>query len=148
VRLNGPGDLSNVDPRLGPLAFNDGTGLGRTRTHTLLAGSKAVDGGDNTGCPATDQRGFLRPQDGNGDGNAVCDIGAFEADAVAPAPSPTPAPTPVASTPPATPGILPGSGGGAGPSNGMSAGALALIAVPAVLILGGAVWRARRRDQA
>jgi hypothetical protein len=33
-----------------------------------------------------DQRGtpFVRPTDGNGDGNAVCDIGAFESAAVAP----------------------------------------------------------------
>jgi Ca2+-binding RTX toxin-like protein len=35
----------------------------------------------------TDQRGNARPADGNGDGSAVCDIGAVEAPAVAPPPS-------------------------------------------------------------
>jgi hypothetical protein len=38
----------------------------------LGAGSPAIDGGDNAGCPATDQRGVLRPA------GAACDIGAFE----------------------------------------------------------------------
>jgi hypothetical protein len=142
--LNGPGDMSNVDPRLGPLAFNDGTGPESTRTHALLAGSPAIDAGDNAACPPSDQRGFLRPQDGNGDGNAVCDIGAFEAGSGAVV-IPDPAPTPAALTPPATPAILPGSGGKAGRSGGVSAGALALIAAPAALAMGAGVWRVRRR---
>jgi hypothetical protein len=38
----------------------------------LLPGSPAIDRGDNSGCPATDQRGVARPQ------NLVCDIGAYE----------------------------------------------------------------------
>jgi hypothetical protein len=143
--LNGPGDMSNVDPRLGPLAFNDTTGPGATRTHALLAGSPAIDGGDNAGCPPGDQRGFARPQDGNGDGNAVCDIGAFEAGSGAVV-IPDPAPTPVASTPPATPAILPGSGGKAGGSGSVSAVVLAAIAVPVILVFSSAVWRARRRN--
>jgi hypothetical protein len=29
-------------------------------------------------CPRTDQRGFLRPVDGDGDGRPRCDAGAFE----------------------------------------------------------------------
>jgi len=44
----------------------------------LLPGSKAIDAGDNVGCPATDQRGVAWPLDRNGDGIAVCDIGAYE----------------------------------------------------------------------
>jgi hypothetical protein len=72
--LNGPGDLRNVDPRLGPLADNGSA----TRTHALLPGSPALDAGTNDGCPATDQRGLPRPRDANRDGIAVCDIGAFE----------------------------------------------------------------------
>ena len=54
---------------------NNGGGI---QTILLLAGSPAIDAGDNTGCPATDERGFARPADGNGDGIAVCDIGAVE----------------------------------------------------------------------
>jgi hypothetical protein len=53
---------------------------GPTKTMALLAGSKAIDAGDNAGVPATDQRGagFARRRDGDGDGSAIADIGAFE----------------------------------------------------------------------
>ena len=67
-------DLPGTDPRLGPLQDNGGS----TLTHALLFGTPAIDAGDNSGCPATDQRGFVRPMDGDGDGTATCDIGAFE----------------------------------------------------------------------
>jgi predicted outer membrane repeat protein len=63
-----------IDPRLGPLANNGGP----TRTHALLAGSPAIDHGDNTNAPATDQRGVARVRDGDGNGSQVVDIGAFE----------------------------------------------------------------------
>jgi hypothetical protein len=65
-----------IDPKLGPLANNGG----KTKTHALLAGSRAIDAGDNAGVPATDQRGagFPRKKDGNFNGVAVVDIGAFE----------------------------------------------------------------------
>jgi len=72
--FTGTGDLENTDPLLGPLQDNGGF----TLTHALLAGSPAIDAGDNTGCPADDQRGIFRPQDGDGDSVAVCDIGAYE----------------------------------------------------------------------
>ncbi|MBD8525395.1 choice-of-anchor Q domain-containing protein [Pseudomarimonas arenosa] len=64
---------------IGALADNGGP----TLTHALGGGSIAIDAG-GVGCSATDQRGVLRPFDGNGDGNALCDIGAFESDRVAP----------------------------------------------------------------
>lgn len=55
-----------------------------TQLYGLLASSLAIDSGSNADCPSTDQRGinFGRPADGNGDLAAVCDIGAFEADAL------------------------------------------------------------------
>ncbi len=47
------GDITNTNPFLGPLANNGGT----TLTRALLPGSPAINAGDNSGCPATDQRG-------------------------------------------------------------------------------------------
>lgn len=68
------GDQANTDPMLEPLADNGGS----TPTHALLSGSPAIDAGDDAACPATDQRGVSRPADGDLDGTAICDIGAFE----------------------------------------------------------------------
>jgi len=68
-------DIINTDPLLGILYENGGD----TKTHALLLNSPAIDAGENySGTPTTDQRGFLRPQDGDGDGNDDKDIGAFE----------------------------------------------------------------------
>jgi predicted outer membrane repeat protein len=57
-----------VDPRLGPLANNGGL----TPTMALPSGSAAIDAGDASTCPSTDQRGTVRPQ------GSLCDIGAYE----------------------------------------------------------------------
>jgi hypothetical protein len=53
---------------------------GPTRTHALVSGSPAVDAVTDGTCPPpnTDQRGVTRPQDGDNDGAAICDTGAFE----------------------------------------------------------------------
>jgi PKD repeat protein len=51
---------------------------GLTLTHTPLEDSPAIDAGDDNSCPAKDQRGALRPFDGDGSGQATCDIGAVE----------------------------------------------------------------------
>jgi CSLREA domain-containing protein len=74
--LHAAGDQVNANPNLGPLQINDSF----TPTHALLSGSPAIDAGDSrpSVCPATDQRGYFRPQDGNEDGVSACDIGAFE----------------------------------------------------------------------
>jgi hypothetical protein len=70
------GDLRNADPRLGLLTNNGGP----TDTHALLSSSPAIDAGTNANCPDEDQRLVARPQDGDGDATAVCDIGAYEAE--------------------------------------------------------------------
>jgi hypothetical protein len=73
--IRGAGDLINADAKLGPLQNNGG----RTRTQALGFGSRAIDTGSNLYCGSVDQRGVARPIDGNRDGSAVCDIGAYEA---------------------------------------------------------------------
>ena len=78
--FTGTGDQINIDPKLGPLQNNGGS----TFTHALLTGSPAIDHANNTGCPKTDQRGNSRPADGDANGTAICDIGAFELNGIAP----------------------------------------------------------------
>ena len=71
--LTHPTDQSNVaDLGLGPLELSE-----NGYTHSLLPGSPAIDAAAE--CPERDQRGAPRPQDGDGDGVASCDAGAFEA---------------------------------------------------------------------
>jgi CSLREA domain-containing protein len=55
-----------IDPRLSPLRNNGGL----TQTHALLLDSSAIDAGNSTTAPMTDQRGVRR---------TIADIGAYEA---------------------------------------------------------------------
>jgi Right handed beta helix region len=83
------GNITGVDPILGPLASNGGP----TQTHALLAGSPAINTGANLAGLATDQRGpgFARVV------GLATDIGAFE-DQTQPPPPPPPSPLPPIST--------------------------------------------------
>ena len=72
--LTDPDDLPGEDPLLGPLPDNGGP----TETHALLPGSPAIDAGDDSAAPDTDQRGAPRPY------GPASDIGAFELGAAPP----------------------------------------------------------------
>lgn len=74
----GPGDLNNIDPRLGTFGYSGGP----TQTIPLLSGSPAIDAGNPSGCTddrgnllTTDQRGMPRPDPGDTGG---CDMGSYE----------------------------------------------------------------------
>lgn len=78
------GDMTNLDPFLGPLQDNGGP----TPTHALLPQSPAIDAGNTDGCKdqdgnllTTDQRGIARPQ------GIGCDIGAYEYTFTTPGPA-------------------------------------------------------------
>lgn len=66
------GSLNGIAPKLGPLANNGGP----TLTMALLPGSPAINAGDNSSAPPTDQRGVPRPV------GVAADIGAYEFTAV------------------------------------------------------------------
>ena len=64
------GDISSENPLLGPLRNNGGAM--ELPTMALAPSSPAVDAGNNSACPTTDERGAPRPH------GPLCDIGAFE----------------------------------------------------------------------
>jgi len=74
------GDQPNTNPDLDVDGLQDNGGP--TKTYALQYGSPAIDSADNVDCPPVDQRGFTRPVDGDQDHVAICDIGAYEANAL------------------------------------------------------------------
>lgn len=68
------GNQLGVNPQLASLANNGGP----TQTHALLSNSPAIDTGTSSGAPSVDQRNESRPKDGDSNGTAQYDIGAFE----------------------------------------------------------------------
>ena len=84
----GNNDINATSDSIG-IALNDilepilTNNSGSTPTHALVPGSPAVDAGSNPLDLTTDQRGFNREFDGDQDGTATADIGAFELQPVA-----------------------------------------------------------------
>lgn len=74
--LDEPSDQAPVGD-LGLLPLGDYGGP--TPTHALDPASPAIDSALLDSCPTRDQRGLSRPEDGDLDGVAECDAGAFEA---------------------------------------------------------------------
>jgi CSLREA domain-containing protein len=70
-QFNTSGDITNTDPLLMIVNLPSGVGLSPR--------SPAIDAGDNMLCGDMDQNGTERPIDGTGDGQAICDIGSYEA---------------------------------------------------------------------
>ena len=68
-----PDDVSSTPLGLSPLATTGGS-----PGHTPLPGSPLIDRITTDSCNPLDQRGNPRPEDGDGDGWADCDIGAVE----------------------------------------------------------------------
>jgi CSLREA domain-containing protein len=91
--LEGPGNTCGFNQSSDKVKVSDiglqslGENGGLTPTHALVYGSPAIDMASQVIAPEYDQRSASRPIDGNMDGVAIPDAGAFEYGSVAP-PSP------------------------------------------------------------
>ncbi len=80
--LTGTGDQTSTNPALSPVA--DAAGfvylykLVPPNNAAIDKGSGPYNAGTDIGCPTADQQNVPRPQDGDGNGTAVCDVGASE----------------------------------------------------------------------
>jgi hypothetical protein len=91
-QITGPGTIIDADASFFPAGPNGGPIF----TAPPVAGNPAIDGGnpgapdnsDWTRCPLEDARLVNRPFDGDDDGTAVCDMGAFEWQTTEPDPLP------------------------------------------------------------
>jgi CSLREA domain-containing protein len=72
--LNDATDRNLTNAQLDEIMFVGGLALG----HPPLPGSPAIDTGDPVACREGDQRNAPRPVDGDGNGSAICDVGAIE----------------------------------------------------------------------
>jgi hypothetical protein len=68
----------------------------------LLQSSPAIDAGNDAACPGTDYACNARPVDGDGDGDAVCDMGAYEYGAISTTLQAAFSATPLSGRPPLT----------------------------------------------
>ncbi|MCB0157394.1 MAG: right-handed parallel beta-helix repeat-containing protein [Caldilineaceae bacterium] len=79
----GSPDTDGVDPEMAGGSLPGDTGSAFVDAwmafdYRPLAGSPAIDAGDNAAAPATDITGATRPQDGDLDGTPAADMGAYE----------------------------------------------------------------------
>lgn len=74
-QILGSNSYLNTDPELQLLTADDldWHHYASPQNHSLL-----IDSGDYLNCSSTDQLGLPKPIDGDGDGSAICDIGAIE----------------------------------------------------------------------
>ncbi|MDL1983643.1 MAG: hypothetical protein LWX54_05550 [Deltaproteobacteria bacterium] len=75
---NTAGDYFGCSPGTGDISGNPLFKDSVACDFHITSGSPCIDTGSNTGAPSDDIDGVSRPQDGDGDATAICDMGAYE----------------------------------------------------------------------